>query len=85
MNIRWCNFPTGNEPGTISTLDLGGTNLRICKVILHSGKEGKSEFDQEQYKLPRELKTSDAEGLWTFIAVELETLVEDRALDKAYS
>ncbi|KAJ4365707.1 Hexokinase isoenzyme 2 [Neocucurbitaria cava] len=89
MNVAWVhNLPTGKEKGTILTLDLGGTNLRVCKVDLHGdeaqGKE-KSTLDQEQYTLPEELKTGDAEGLWTFIAEKVETFVEDKGLDKEYS
>jgi hexokinase len=88
MNIAWTGLPTGNERGTILTLDLGGTNLRVCKVVLHGDKEGiqeKSELDQEQYKLPKDIKTGDAEGLWNFIADKLATFVKDRRLDKEYS
>lgn len=88
MNVAWTGLPTGNEKGTILTLDLGGTNLRVCKVVLHGdrvGAEEKSELDQDQYKLPKDLKTGDAEGLWNFIADKLETYVKDRSLDKEYS
>lgn len=89
MNVAWVhNLPTGKEKGTILTLDLGGTNLRVCKVELHGeeaqGKE-KSTLDQEQYTLPEELKTGDAEGLWTFIAEKVEIFVKDKGLDKEYS
>jgi hexokinase len=88
MNLAWTGLPTGKERGTILTLDLGGTNLRVCKVILHGDKKGakeKSELDQEQYKLPKEMKTGDAEGLWNFIADKLATFVKDRGLDKEYN
>jgi hexokinase len=88
MNLAWTRLPTGKEKGTILTLDLGGTNLRVCKVTLHgdekSAKE-KSELDQQQYKLPQDLKIGDADGLWTFIADKLEAFVRDKGLDKMYS
>lgn len=74
MNLAWTGLPTGNEKGTIPSLDFGGTNLRVCKVTLHGDKEGakeKSKLDQEQYRIPEELKTGEAEGLWTFIADKL--------------
>ena len=45
----------------------------------------KSELEQEQYKLPEDLKTSDADSLWTFIADKLEDFVHDKKLDKEYS
>jgi hexokinase len=88
MNLAWTGLPTGKEQGTILTLDLGGTNLRVCKVILHGDKEGakeKSELDQEQYKLPKEMKIGDAESLWNFVADKLAIFVKDRALDREYS
>ncbi|KAF1843884.1 putative hexokinase Kxk [Cucurbitaria berberidis CBS 394.84] len=89
MNVSWVpSLPTGREKGTILTLDLGGTNLRLCKVVLHGDEahgEEKSTLDQEQYKLPEELKTGDAESLWAFIAEKVETFVKDKGLDKEYS
>lgn len=88
MHLAWTCLPTGKEKGTILTIDLGGTNLRVCKVTLHGDKEGakeKYELEQEQYKLPEELKTGDAEGLWTFIADKLEAFVRDKRLDKEYN
>ncbi|KAF2827288.1 hypothetical protein CC86DRAFT_369457 [Ophiobolus disseminans] len=88
MNLAWTGLPSGSEKGEILTLDLGGTNLRVCKVILHGDREGakeKSELDQEQYKLPKDLKTGDADGLWTFISDKLEDLVKSRNLGKDYS
>jgi hexokinase len=43
-------FPDGNEKGPFLALDLGGTNLRVCEVVLL--KEGRK-FDmiQSKYKL----------------------------------
>ncbi|KAH7394059.1 hexokinase-domain-containing protein [Phaeosphaeria sp. MPI-PUGE-AT-0046c] len=88
MNLAWTSLPTGKEKGTILTIDLGGTNLRVCKVVLH-GEQGdggeKSELEQEQYKLTKDLKTGDADSLWTFIADKLEDFVRDQKLDKEYS
>lgn len=89
MYVTWVHsLPTGREKGTILTLDLGGTNLRVCKVVLH-GEEARTEerstLDQEQYKLPQELKTGDADGLWTFIAEKVESFVKDKGLDKEYN
>jgi hexokinase len=88
MHLAWTCLPSGKEKGTILTIDLGGTNLRVCKVILHGDREGakeKSELEQEQYRLPKEIKTGDAEGLWNFIADKLEAFVHDKSLDKDYS
>lgn len=43
-------FPDGNEKGPFLALDLGGTNLRVCEVVLL--KEGRK-FDmiQSKYRL----------------------------------
>tara|TARA_R110002003_G_scaffold115_9_gene10016 strand:+ start:3666 stop:5168 length:1503 start_codon:yes stop_codon:yes gene_type:complete len=88
MNLAWTGLPSGKEKGTVLTLDLGGTNLRVCKVTLHGDRKGakeKSELDQKQYKLPKDLKTGDADGLWTFIAEKLEAFVQDKKLGEEYS
>lgn len=88
MNLAWTGLPTGNEKGIILTIDLGGTNLRVCKVTLHGDREGakeKSDLDQEQYKMPQNLKTGEAEGLWNFIAEKLDDFVKSRNLDQEYS
>jgi hexokinase len=68
-------FPTGNETGTYLALDMGGTNLRVCEIVL---TEAKSEFDitQSKYRLPEELKTGSADELWEYIADCLQQFVE---------
>ena len=89
MNISWVhNLPSGREKGTILTLDLGGTNLRVCKVTLlgdHEGGKGKSTLEQEQYRLPQSLKTGSADNLWTFIAEKVAAFVQAKGLDRQYS
>ena len=68
MNPTWSiGLPTGNEKGVYLALDMGGTNLRVCAVLL---KEEKGNFDiiQSKYKLPNRLKTGKSEDLWDFIA-----------------
>ncbi|KAL3417392.1 hexokinase [Phlyctema vagabunda] len=76
MNPTWCmSFPDGNETGTFLALDMGGTNLRVCEIIL---TDQKSEFDilQSKYRMPEELKTGDAEELWEYIADCLQQFIE---------
>ena len=89
MHQTWVHhLPSGDERGTFLTLDLGGTNLRVCEITLHGHeKEGKekSELKQEQYKLPEELKKGDADGLWNFIAEELEDFVKQNGLGNHYT
>ena len=91
MNITWVhNLPTGKEKGTIMTLDLGGTNLRVCKVDLYGDEgrkqgDGKYGMEQEQYKLPEELKKGESDALWNFIAEKVEAFFKDHKLDQQYS
>jgi hexokinase len=68
-------FPTGDEQGTFLALDMGGTNLRVCEIIL---TDQKSEFDiiQSKYRMPEELKTGDADELWEYIADCLQQFIE---------
>lgn len=78
-------FPTGNETGTFLALDMGGTNLRVCEIVL---PEEKGEFDiiQSKYRMPEELKTGKAEELWEYIADCLQQFIEyhheDEELEK---
>ncbi|EPE26370.1 Actin-like ATPase [Glarea lozoyensis ATCC 20868] len=76
MNPTWCMaMPTGEEQGTFLALDMGGTNLRVCEIIL---TDQKSEFDiiQSKYRMPEELKTGDADELWEYVADCLQQFVE---------
>jgi hexokinase len=68
-------FPTGYETGTFLALDMGGTNLRVCEIIL---TDEKSEFDiiQSKYRMPEELKSGTSDELWEYIADCLQQFVE---------
>ncbi|CAG8457158.1 10472_t:CDS:2 [Diversispora eburnea] len=59
--------PTGNEIGTYLTLDLGGTNLRVCKVILEGGRKI-GNIKGQLYEVSEDLKTGDVTILFDFIA-----------------
>ncbi|KAF2746619.1 hypothetical protein M011DRAFT_468319 [Sporormia fimetaria CBS 119925] len=89
MNVSWVHsLPSGDEKGKILTVDLGGTNLRVCTVELHGSEPAKGEkytLTQEEFKLPKDLKTSTAEKLWTHIAGKIGTFLSDQGLDKEYS
>jgi hexokinase len=92
MNVTWVlGLPTGHEKGTFLTLDLGGTNLRVCKVELHGSSNtslqvsSKHSLTQEQYKLPDEIKTGTAEQLWSYIAEYLERFMHDQGFMEEYS
>lgn len=58
--------PTGNETGDYLSVDLGGTNLRVCLVKLL----GNSKFTltQSKFRLTEELKQGNGEGLFDFCA-----------------
>ncbi|KAF2178026.1 hexokinase [Zopfia rhizophila CBS 207.26] len=88
MNITWVlGLPSGNEKGKFLTLDLGGTNLRVCLVTLHGedGKKEKHSLTQEQYRLPNELKSGTAEELWNYVADSLHQFIEGKDLGKEYT
>ena len=76
MNPTWVmGYPTGYEKGTFLALDMGGTNLRVCEIIL---PEEKGEFDiiQSKYRMPEELKSGKSEELWEYIADCLQQFIE---------
>jgi len=47
-------------------LDLGGTNLRVCEVVLEGNK--KFSLRQQKYKVSTELKTGEATVLFDYMA-----------------
>ena len=76
MNPTWVmGYPDGHETGTYLALDMGGTNLRVCEIIL---LEEKGEFDiiQSKYRMPDELKTGESEELWEYIADYIQQFIE---------
>lgn len=82
MILTWVTgLPTGKERGAFLTLDMGGTNLRVCKVDLLDGN-GKHAMKQEQYTLPDEVKTGDANILWEYVADSLEKFLEEKRLGR---
>jgi hexokinase len=58
--------PTGNETGDYLSVDLGGTNLRVCLVKLL----GNSKFTltQSKFRLTEEQKQGNGEDLFDFCA-----------------
>ena len=76
MNPTWVmGYPDGYETGTYLSLDMGGTNLRVCEIIL---LKEKGEFDiiQSKYRMPEELKTGESEELWEYIADCIQQFIE---------
>lgn len=84
MNLTWVpHLPTGRETGQFLTLDLGGTNLRICTVTLHGDSPShpkKYTLTQHHSPLPPSLKTSPATTLWSHIATSLSTYLSSSPL-----
>ncbi|OOQ90278.1 Hexokinase [Penicillium brasilianum] len=81
MNVTWITaFPNGSEEGRVLTIDMGGTNLRVCDVYLPAGRR---DFEQthQKYKLPEEIKTGTGEQLWGWIADCLKSFMEDKRIE----
>lgn len=77
MNPTWVmGFPSGHETGRILTLDLGGTNLRVCRICLSSRKRDFEQI-QQKFKLPEEVKAGTGEQLWDFIADRLDLFLKE--------
>ena len=77
MNPTWCmGIPDGSEAGTFLALDMGGTNLRACRVTLLD-EPGKFDMAHCKYRIPEELKTGAAKGLWDFAADSLQHFVAE--------
>ncbi|KAI5236379.1 hexokinase [Aureobasidium subglaciale] len=82
MNITWVlGQPHGDEKGSFLTVDLGGTNLRVCWITL-PGARGKPSIVQEKYQLSKEVKTGTADQLWDEVADRMETFIRDQKLDE---
>jgi hexokinase len=80
MNVTWVQgWPTGNEKGSFLAIDLGGTNIRICFVTLSGGQQ-EVEMRQHQYQLPDDVKTGDAQKLWSFVADSLAEFIDAESL-----
>ena len=75
MNVTWVqSLPSGHETGSFLTVDLGGTNIRVCWITL-AGRDGDTRVEQHQYKLPYEIKMATAEKLWEFVSTSVEEFI----------
>lgn len=72
-------LPSGHEQGQYLTIDLGGTNLRVCWITL-KGQRHETEIEQDTYKLPDHIKTGNAEELWDLIAECLDEFMQKHQL-----
>ncbi|RMZ92258.1 hypothetical protein DV736_g479, partial [Chaetothyriales sp. CBS 134916] len=67
--------PNGTEKGTYLAVDLGGTNFRVCSIVLH----GNHTFSLQQSKIavPRSLmETKFADKLFFFMAQQIEAFLK---------
>ncbi|KIK65672.1 hypothetical protein GYMLUDRAFT_39175 [Collybiopsis luxurians FD-317 M1] len=65
--------PDGSETGTFLALDLGGTNLRVCEVVLNGDKTFK--LRQQKYKVSDQLKTGEASVLFDYLADSVDAFL----------
>jgi hexokinase len=82
MNVTWAmEYPTGQEHGSFITIDLGGTNLRVCRVVL-TEELGGYEITQSKFKLPDSVRDGTADQLWSLVADKLENFLEEQHIGK---
>jgi hexokinase len=58
--------PSGSETGSFLALDLGGSNFRVCEVILDGN--GIARTRQRKFVVSEELKTGTGTALFDFFA-----------------
>lgn len=68
-------WPSGDETGSYLALDLGGTNLRVCHVVLQG--KGKFEITQTKFRLTDEQKQCEGQELFDFCVECLDTFIKD--------
>lgn len=68
------NTVTGNEQGEYMALDIGGTNLRVCRIVLQGS--GQFSVDQETFVIPMSLKLSLITDLFDWVVLCVETFFE---------
>lgn len=66
--------------GSFLTLDLGGTNLRVCWISLTSSK-GEIKVTQDQFTLPHGIKTGHADQFWDYVADSIQKFLKKHNLE----
>ena len=66
-------MPSGEETGEFLAIDLGGTNLRVVKVVLENRKV--KEVLAHEVSIPKEIMNGTTKQLFEFIAVQMKTFV----------
>ena len=74
-------LPTGKEKGTFITLDMGGSNFRVKKVVLN-GDGTASQEDGKSYEFDQDLKRVHGLELFGFIASKVKEFVDKHNIDR---
>ncbi|KAG0282117.1 glucokinase [Linnemannia gamsii] len=72
-------LPTGEEKGVILSLDLGGTNLRVCRTTLFGG--GKFEIIPKKWIISDALKKGPGSELFEWIADRIGEFLSSECQD----
>ncbi|KAJ3110244.1 hexokinase A [Physocladia obscura] len=59
--------PSGRERGSYLAIDFGGTNLRVCELVLN-GHAGEPQLLQSKFQISENVKTGSGSALFDFIA-----------------
>ncbi|TIC60903.1 hypothetical protein E3Q03_02961 [Wallemia mellicola] len=73
-------IPDGTEQGTYLSLDLGGTNMRVCEIILSGDKQ--FTITQEKYKISEDLKTGEFAHLFDYMAKSIGHFLSTKSESK---
>lgn len=73
-------IPDGSEQGTYLSLDLGGTNMRVCEIILSGDKQ--FTITQEKYKISEDLKTGEFAHLFDYMAKSIGHFLSTKSESK---
>ncbi|KAJ3067930.1 hexokinase A [Podochytrium sp. JEL0797] len=73
------NLPTGKESGSFLALDLGGSNFRVCEVVLDGN--GGIRSRQSKYTLTDAQKASSGTELFDFFAEVVHKFLEENGPD----
>lgn len=66
------NRPTGREVGSYLALDLGGSNFRVCEILLTPEGTHQVRSRQKKFVVSEELKVGNAKDLFDFFAASVE-------------
>jgi hexokinase len=72
--------PNGTEKGLYMAVDLGGTNFRVCSILLHG--DTRFTLTQSKVKIPDSLMKAKTSGeLFSFLAKQIEAFLREHHND----